>query len=341
LDSLLGSLHGPSQPSRTDQHLEPWIVADDCPRRNHRAVAARPWRPSEAGQSLDLRAEPDLLFRLQHALSRRPAAWREDQGIRAIGPCRNLHIDRRHLYPDRLDLPPAALEARRSWPGLVLGRAGHHDPPHVRNPAALAVHGVLPGDGMGRSLLLLRGRPPSFPPGHDSDRRRGRALQPRSHLQPSPRACPLAGSFPGARALPPVRRGRKHVPLLLHAHGGGAVRARFATVAAARGQTTLTLHVPRPAGAGPGWWLTPTRGSGALRAAREQLGAHPGSQSPGPCRLVRAVLVDQPGCDLVGPDLQKRTGLDRKIPPVIVQPLDRQGLAVEPPEFRDLEFGVD
>ena len=69
------------------------------------------------------------------------------------------------------------------------------------------------------------------------------------------------GVFQAHRALPPVRRGRKHVPLLLHAHGGGAVRARFATVTAARGQPTLTLHVHRPAGGGPDWRLTPTRGS--------------------------------------------------------------------------------
>ncbi len=62
----------------------------------------------------------------------------------------------------------------------------------------------------------------------DSDRRRRRALQSRSGFQSPPRACSLARSFWGSRALPRVRRGRQHVPLLLHSHRGRAVGARFA-----------------------------------------------------------------------------------------------------------------
>ena len=123
---------------------------------------------------------------------------------------------------------------RRHWRRGVLGLvwfwacAGHHNSPDVRNYARLAPHGVLPGHGMGRSLLLLRGGTTPFPHVSDSDRRRRRALQSRSGFQSPPRACSLARSFWGSRALPRVRRGRQHVPLLLHSHRGRAVGARFA-----------------------------------------------------------------------------------------------------------------
>jgi len=95
-------------------------------------------------------------------------------------------------------------------------------------------------------------------------------LNPREpiNIQPPGRARPLAGSFPGARALPLVRGGRKHVPFLLHAYSSGSVRARFAILAAARGQPTLTFHVHRPAGAGPGWWLMLARRSSARYVQR-------------------------------------------------------------------------
>src|SRR5271157_3492853 len=61
----------------------------------------------------------------------------------------------------------------------------------------------------------------------------------------------------------------------------------------------------------------------------------------GPGFVIRKILSGQPAGNLVGTDARETAPLDGLVAAMLIQALDRQGLAVKSPEFRDPHGGVD
>src|SRR4051794_24526214 len=112
--------------------MESWRLALAGAHGTGAALADEPDGSRPETHPADLRALPGLLLGQQHALPWPSPARRADPYVRPHGPCQHLHADRRHLHPDRLDLARPALAVGSARPGLVLGRARHHDPADLR-----------------------------------------------------------------------------------------------------------------------------------------------------------------------------------------------------------------